>query len=452
MNVVLIVSDTFRRDHLGCYGNSWIRTPNLDRLAQESVVFERSYAASFPTMPCRADLLPGKYDFAYLGWAPLPKGETTLPELLAQHGYRTAAVVDTPFYVRQGYGYDRGFDDFLWVQGQLSLSEHAAMARSWRYEQDRFAATTLSRAEGWLEQHRRDKFFLLVDTWDPHEPWDAPEHYVEMYLPDDDGSAPVHPCYWSWREAGLTERDVERAHAHYSAEVTMVDRAIGRLVERMDSLGLTKDTAVVFTSDHGFYFGEHDVLGKARLRDDRWHWSPLYDEVARTPLIMRLPHEKGMRIAALVSTPDIMPTILDLAGLEVPESVQASSLLPLLRGQTDQVHDIVVTSWPLYNPGQRIRVVDDMERGILEPLPSTIRNQEWTLVYATDGQPVELYNTDTDPSQLHNVLDGNEEIARELHVRFVAQLEDLGVGEPLLERRRQLRRKSSGCLPGQGSR
>jgi arylsulfatase A-like enzyme len=452
MNIVLIVSDTFRRDHLGCYGNAWIRTPNLDCLAQDAHVFERCYAASFPTVPCRADLLTGKYDFAYLGWAPLPKDEITLPKLLSQHDYRTAAVVDTPFYVRDGYGYDRGFDDFLWVQGQLPLSEHAAMARAWRYEQDRFAPTTLGMAEGWLEQHRNEKFFLLVDTWDPHEPWDAPEHYVQMYLPDDDGSDPGHPCYWSWKEAGLSERDVERAHAHYSAEITMVDRAVGGLVERLHSLGLLNDTAIIFTSDHGFYFGEHDLLGKARLRDDRWHWSPLYDEVACTPLIMRLPREKGVRIDALVSTPDIMPTILELAGVEVSESVQACSLLPLLRRQTHQVHDVVVTSWPLYNPGQRIRVVDDMERGVVEPLPSTIRDQEWTLIYATESQPAELYNTDSDPGQMHNILEGNEEIGRSLHAKFVELLVHLGVGEPLLASRRQLCCRSSVCLPGREAR
>ena len=112
MNIILIISDTFRRDHLGCYGNPWIHSPHLDRLAERSIVFERCYAGSFPTVPNRADVLTGKYNFTYLGWAPLPQSETTLPQILATAGYSTMGIADTPFYMRNGYGYDRGFADF----------------------------------------------------------------------------------------------------------------------------------------------------------------------------------------------------------------------------------------------------------------------------------------------------------------------------------------------------
>ena len=86
MNVILIVSDTFRRDHLGCYGNPWIHTPHLNRLAERSIVFDQCYAASFPTVPNRADVLTGRYNFTYLGWKPLPQSEQTLPQLLARKG------------------------------------------------------------------------------------------------------------------------------------------------------------------------------------------------------------------------------------------------------------------------------------------------------------------------------------------------------------------------------
>ena len=104
MNVVLIVSDTFRRDHVGCYGNQWIRTPHLDRFAQGTVIFDNAFAASFPTVPARADLMTGRHTFSYLGWSPLPRTETTLAGLMTNAGYRTFGVADTPFVMRHGYG------------------------------------------------------------------------------------------------------------------------------------------------------------------------------------------------------------------------------------------------------------------------------------------------------------------------------------------------------------
>ena len=131
LNFVVIVADTFRQDHLGCYGNDWVATPHLDRLAARSIVFDRCDAASFPTVPARFDLLTGKYGFAKYGWAPLPEGEVTLPQLLTgEAGYTTMGIVDTPFYVRNGYGYDRGFSDFIWVRGQRRGAERWNVTRS----------------------------------------------------------------------------------------------------------------------------------------------------------------------------------------------------------------------------------------------------------------------------------------------------------------------------------
>src|SRR5207248_2325350 len=110
----------FRRDHLGAYGNSTIRTPHLDRLAASSIVFDQHRISSFPTMPARADFLTGRFSFTFMGWEPLPPELDTLPAMLSRAGYLTMGVVDTPFFIRDGYGYDRGFDDFIWVRGPRS--------------------------------------------------------------------------------------------------------------------------------------------------------------------------------------------------------------------------------------------------------------------------------------------------------------------------------------------
>jgi hypothetical protein len=133
-----------------------------------------------------------------------------------------------------------------------------------------------------------------------------------------------------------------------------------------------------------------------------------------------------------------MPTFLELAGVEVPDRVQSNSLVPLLRGEDASLNDIVVTSWPLYNPGDVIRVVDDWERQVREPLPSTIHDGEWTLVYSDSEGPVELYHTAGDPQQKRNVFRENLDVANNLHSAFISFLETHGTAPRLIESRRKL--------------
>ena len=118
MNIVFVISDTLRRDHLGCYGNKTIHTPHIDRFSERCVVFDRAHCTSFPTVPMRADLFTGRFTFSYLGWAPLPERDTTLQKALSGGGYRTMGIVDVPFLARNGLGYDSGFHDFRHVRGQ----------------------------------------------------------------------------------------------------------------------------------------------------------------------------------------------------------------------------------------------------------------------------------------------------------------------------------------------
>ena len=121
MNVIWIAADTFRRDHLGAYGNRTIRTPSLDALAASAVRFDRPYSVGFPTMPSRADHQTGRWTMSFMGWEPLPSGVTTLAEIPARQGFHTAASVDTPYYLRDGMNYDRGFQSFFMNTGQDTL-------------------------------------------------------------------------------------------------------------------------------------------------------------------------------------------------------------------------------------------------------------------------------------------------------------------------------------------
>jgi arylsulfatase A-like enzyme len=459
-NLLVIVSDTFRRDHLGAYGNPRIRTPYLDDLARSSVVFENHLLSSFPTMPARADLLTGTFAYTFMGWGPLPMHLQTIPALLSEAGYLTMGIVDTPFYVRNGFGYDRGFDDFVWVRGQgddTRPHERADARKMWRSEEDRMVARTMTEAERWLERHHDEQFFLYVDTWDPHEPWDAPEYYTSLYR-SGYGGRQFYPCYGRWEESGLTEEDVRLAHTTYCGEVTMVDFWVGRLLAKLDVLGLRENTIVLFTSDHGFYFGEHGYFGKAEWVHEpgasvtegsivpEWlsrswlltvGWSPLYQELTRLPLIVRGPGLEPGRRSALTTTPDIAPTILELAGMETPEEMRGESLLGVLTGARNEHRPFVVSCWPLYfAEGEITLAVDSRPRRITSYMPLTVTTRDWTLILGGPAESSELYDLRLDPREQINVLGSNFQTGLDLMRRVIPFLEHQGTPEAYLAPRR----------------
>ena len=346
MNVIWIVADTFRQDHMGAYGNKTIRTPYLDSLASRSVRFDRHDVNAFPTMPARADHHTGRYSMSFMRWEPLPESEVTLAQILAQKGFTTAAAVDTPFYLRGGMNFDRGFQAFFANPSQTSgltdtrldttgrrqdklKHESRDVRAAWRYESDRSAPQTFTLAMQWLERHYKEDFFLYVDTWDPHEPWDAPAYYTELYWPDYDGEV-IDPIYGSWRDVpGFSEEKVRKAHATYCGEVTMVDTWVGHILRCIENMGLTGKTAIVFTTDHGFYFGEHGGLfGKMAPekgadgilpdwlldQDVTWGRDPLYEEAILIPLLVHVPGVQPGGYGQLTSAVDVMPTVLDILG------------------------------------------------------------------------------------------------------------------------------------------
>lgn len=459
-NIVVIVSDTFRRDHLGAYGNPVIRTPYLDEFARSAVTFDRHVISSFPTMPARADILTGSFSYTFMGWEPLPRHIPTLPGLLSEAGYLTMGVVDTPFFVRGGFGYDRGFDDFIWVRGQgddTRPHERSDYRATWRSESDRLVARTVTEAENWLERHHDEQFFLYVDTWDPHEPWDAPEYYAARYREGYAGEQ-IYPSYGRWEAAGLTREDVDLAHATYCGEVTMVDFWIGRLLAKLDVLGLRENTVVFFTSDHGFYFGEHGYFGKAEWINDQeaalaadsvvpdwlpesWlltvGWSPLYQELTRVPLIARGPGLEPGRRSALTTAPDLAPTILDLAGIEHPPAMQGESFDGVLLGEQDEHRPFVVSSWPLYfAEGEFTSAVDSRPRRIASYMPMTVTAPDRSLILGGPAYMPEIYDLERDPHEQSNVWETRIEEGAALGERAISFLEQQGTPEHYLTPRK----------------
>ena len=140
LNVVLLVADTFRRDHVGCYGCDWIKTPNLDRLAAEGVVFDRAYTGSYPTVPCRKDVMTGRWTFPWTGWSPLEKDLKIIPQVMRTAGYTTQFVLDTPHLIKDGYNFDRGWHGWHWVRGQET--DRWMRPRCWRIMRRQSAGCT----------------------------------------------------------------------------------------------------------------------------------------------------------------------------------------------------------------------------------------------------------------------------------------------------------------------
>ena len=462
MNVIWIVADTFRRDHLGAYGNPHMRTPALDALAARGVRFDRHYAAGFPTMPTRADHQTGRWTISFMGWEPFDDGVTTLAEILADQGVHTAAVVDTPFYWRHGFNYDRGFQTFFTIQGQEGSNtrvqatghhESRDVVAWWRKESDRSVARTMTRAGEWLERHYKEQFFLYVDTWDPHEPWDAPAYYTEQYMPDYDGEV-VQPLYAHWQDSpGLDESKVRKALATYRGEVSMVDTWIGHLLRKVENMGLMESTAIIFTTDHGFYFGEHGGLfGKMTFAkredgslyqhgdpDSQWSHSPLYEELVALPMVLYVPGTSSGAYAGQSSAIDLMPTVLDLFAQERPGWVQGRSLLPAAHDTKHPGREFTISTIPFANPGDRVRSVDNVSRPLTAGLVTTVTAGDWSLLYSVEPGMSELYHLPSDPGQQKNLAHVERETAGEIHRRLVGFMRDTGLADDLMRPRLELR-------------
>jgi len=448
MNVVVIVTDSLRADHTG-YMNLGGRaqTPNLDRLAAEGTVFEHYYPEGLPTLPVRTAWWTGLWGFPVHGWRPFQLSDVLLAEVLWDKGYTSALVADTYHLHKPVYGAGRGFDTVRWIRGQeydpwivdvpvdLDASPHHRLRgdesdRHWRplfeqslrnetafkQESDYFVARTTTAAIEWLErvtQQQRDRLFLWVDCFDPHEAWNPPEPYWSMYKPAGYQGAEITDPVPGPVAGYMTPEEVERTRTLYAGEVTLVDRWVGKLLDRLRELGLFDNTLIVHVSDHGEPFGEHGIIRKAM---------PLnYEELVRSPLVIRHPQGvgAGRRVSALVQSVDLMPTILDFLGippvLEQQYRAPAKDLFP-----QDMVAD---------------RKVVEMEGESLLPLMAgskpalrdfayighygrswTIRTHEWSFhLFLTTGER-RLFDLKADPGEQHDVLADHQPIARNLEL------------------------------------
>jgi arylsulfatase A-like enzyme len=295
-SVILLSLDTLGARHVGAYGYRFPTSPALDALAAEGTLFERALSHYPSTAGSHTTLLTSVLPVSHgvRAWfQTIPADVSTLAESVRRQGCEAAAVTEDALLSRDA-GFGRGFHRY-WENRALP-GQTARMARR-----------TLGRALGWLRSRPPEPFFLFVHTYEVHDPHNAPLRHQRAVRP---------------RGTAVEGNDVALP---YDAEVRLLDQLVGRFVRRLEAEGILERTVVIITGDHGEAFGEHGTGG---------HGTMLYDEVMRVPLILRGPGvPRGRRVPEPVGLVDVMPTVLDLMGIQHPEGLQGRSLLPALRGE-----------------------------------------------------------------------------------------------------------------------
>jgi arylsulfatase A-like enzyme/Flp pilus assembly protein TadD len=366
-NVLLFSFDTTRADFLGCYGKTSARTPNLDRLAAEGFLFEHAYASNPVTQASHSTLLTGVYPMVHgvrdNTFFHLPDERRTLAESLAAEGYATGAAIGG-FPLTREFGTAQGFDfyDDDLTAARSDFRGRPAERRFATWYDERPAGHVNDAILPWLRQPRDRPFFVWLHYWDPHEPHIAPAPYGQLF-----------------------------AHDPYQGEIAYADDSLGVILRELETSGELGRTLIVMTADHGEGRQEHRETTHAFLA---------YDTTLHVPLILRVPgRQGGRRIAERVGTVDVVPTVLDLLGLEVPDDLQGRSLAGLLDGTAD------ADRRPYYSESMSPRLshgFGELRALYLGP---------WKYVH---GPRPELFHLKDDPRELHDLAAERPEEARSM--------------------------------------
>ena len=416
--VILIQVDTLRRDHLDVYGYERETAPVLSRLAAEGATFRRATAQATWTKVSTPSTLTSLYplshgvrDFADR----LPAGAETLAEQYRVAGYATLAYSSVPF-TGQFSNMHQGFEE-LHESSSVDSSDTSKTAREY-----------VDRLSEWLGTHRDVPFFVFLHVFDPHDPFEPREPYATMW------ADPAHKAEHEeqleavrehienpvLRQFGMPDRRaleaaeidpdayVDYDQDWYDGSIRGMDVELGRLVERLRTLGLDDDTLIVFMSDHGEEFLEHGRM---------FHGQTVYNELTQVPLVMRWPGAipSGVVVDENVQLIDIMPTLLDLSGLPHPEGLQGRSLLPFIA----PADDTSVASWvtrPAFS--EKALTTGDPALPLADTESYAVIDDDWLLIHNRarddDTPEFELYDMTTDPLNLTNVAEGQTEVVERL--------------------------------------
>ncbi|MFC1806039.1 sulfatase, partial [Planctomycetota bacterium] len=415
LSLIVVCFDTLRNDMIQHVGVDWIATPNMDRLARQSVIFERCFAEGLPTLPVRRAWFTGMRSFPWRwemdlaglwptlrGWHRIPDDQPALAEMLLGQGYTTGLVADTFHMLKAGTNFVRGFSSFDWIRGQetdpwkagpldaIDLSRYARPGASIQplrmlcqyllnvqdreSEDDYFCARVASSAIRWLEANADDgqPLFLWVDFFDPHEPWDPPRHYADAYFDDYEGPELIHGT-----PPNPTEKEKERIKALYAGEVTFVDACFGRLLDKIEALGLLDSSIIMLVTDHGTELWEHGGLHKGGHK--------MHPYINQQAWFVRHPHAplRDRRVSAFVQDHDLFPTALRLLGVE-HALVDGIDVWPIVTGDAASVRDHIVTGFREW---------------------ACVRDDEWCyqVQFEKPDAKARLFHHTEDPGEQHDV-------------------------------------------------
>jgi arylsulfatase A-like enzyme len=437
MNVVVVNLDSLRKDHVGAYGNQWIKTPNLDALARESLRFTRPYPESIPTIDARRSMYTGVRTWPFRGWVPqrgetffpagwqrMPEDQVSLTETLAENGYDTALITDTYHQFKPSMNFHRGFNVFDFIRGQErdrfrsplavpdeevdrytvhgnnqsmrdKVRQYRANVADRRREEDWFAPRVFRRSMEYLDlaKDAPGPFFLVVDSFDPHEPWDPPERYANMYGEPTGTGEPIAPNYDT--SDYLEEEELKRMRHLYAGEVTMADRWFGEFVNGIEERGLLNETLLIVFSDHGVSLGEHGYTGKVA----RAIWPELKDTV----FYVRHPEGRGAGKTSdfRAGFQDIAPTVLAQMGIAPPQPMDGQDLSPILDGKgPERPRPYVTLGYDNY---------------------SWAEDEGWALSVRNDGEEARLYDLAKDPEMNKNVAGDNPKRVRSMYEGYIVK-------------------------------
>ena len=445
-NILWICTDQQRFDTLGCYGNPFVRTPNLDRLAESGMLFEHAFCQNPVCAPSRASFLTGRYPRTTRcrqnGQA-IPDSELLVTKILADAGYvcgLSGKLHIGPCHPSACPGTERriddGYDEFHWSHHpgpDWPTNEyiHWLQEKGVRYGTLPFDGCQYVRVgmpadhhhTTWCAQKAVDfieaaasfdyPWLFSVNIFDPHHPFDPPAEYLERYLEQleeiplpnyVEGELESKPVWQQIDHQGayggvgghrydnLTERDHRLIRAAYWAMVDLIDAQVGRMLQALEATGQLGSTIVLFTSDHGEMLGDHGIYLKGPY---------FYEPAVRVPLIISAPGliESGVRAEALVELVDLAPTLLDACGLEKHPGMQGKSLWPLLTGHASfdhHRHDVYCEFYGSnfhYDPPAHTTMV---------------RTKRYKLTVAHGQNKGELYDLVTDPQEIDNRYEDSE--------------------------------------------
>jgi arylsulfatase A-like enzyme len=333
MKAIMVMFDSLNRRMLPPYGADWTHTPNVARLAERTATLDNAYAGSMPCMPARRELHTGRYNFLHRSWGPLEPFDDSVPEILGRHGVHTHLASDHPHYWEDGgatyhtryttWEFFRGQEGDPW-KGQVAdpkipvdLKEargRPVYRQDWVNRQhmateDRHSQTlTFDAGVEFIRTNAAaDRWFVQIESFDPHEPFFSHQRYKDLYPHDYDGP---HFDWPDYKRVAETDDEVAHARYEYAALLSMCDRSLGRVLDLMDDLELWEDTLLIVNTDHGFLLGEHGWWAKGVM--------PWYNELVHLPLFVwdpRQPDAAGQRRASLVQTIDLGPTLLEYFGV-----------------------------------------------------------------------------------------------------------------------------------------